>query len=48
MRAAAKVVIDEVYLVSAVREPHGGGPPEVSVAPKDEDAHGVVLSMRRW
>ena len=39
MGAAAQVVVDEVYLVSAAREPHGCGPAEVAVAAQDQDAH---------
>ena len=44
VRAAAQVVVDDVDLVAAVREPHRGGPPEVAVAAEDQDAHGVPFS----
>ena len=37
--AAPEVVVDDVHLVAAIREPHRRGPPEVPVAAEDEDAH---------
>ena len=50
--AAAQVVVDDVDVVAALREPHRGGPAQVSVTAQDEDAH-VRTSLRsgersRW
>src|SRR5205809_5983811 len=41
--SAPQVVVDDVDLVSPLREVHGGGPPEVPVASEDQDAHASVL-----
>src|SRR4029079_18639116 len=41
-----EVVIDDMNLVTPVREPHRGRPPEVSITAQDEDAH--VRTLRGW
>ena len=39
-----EVVVDDVHVVAALREPHRGGPAEVSVATQDQDPHQEIPS----